>query len=110
VLDFIGKFIKENCISPSYQDICDGVGIKSKSNVHYIIKGLEYLGYIERIDGKNRTLKLSKNYTTRKLKQENQNLKKLLHKCKFDLIGHYTDIGWEDWSLINEIDNAIGEK
>lgn len=38
--------------------------------------------------------------------KENQQLKELLYKCKFELMGHYT----EDWSLMNEINNAIGEK
>ena len=42
----------------------------------------------------------------KKMEKENQQLKKLLCKCKFELMGHYT----EDWSLMIEIDNAIGEK
>ena len=107
VLDFIGKFIKKNCISPSYQDICDGVGIKSKSNVHYIVKSLEYLGYIERIDGKCRTLQLSKNCTARKLKQENQQLKELLKEWREHLKD--TKCG-KCQNLIRRTDNAIGEK
>lgn len=40
------------------------------------------------------------------LEAENQQLKELLYKCKFELMGHYT----EDWSLMIEINNAIGEK
>lgn len=44
------------------------------------------------------------------VRRENQQLKNLLKECKYELRGRYTDVGWEDWSLINKIDNAIGEK
>ena len=36
-------------------------------------------------------------------------LKELLHQCKYELIGRYTDVGEEDFSLITKIDNVIGE-
>lgn len=44
------------------------------------------------------------------MEKENQQLKELLKECKYELRGCYTDIGWEDWSFINKIDNVIGEK
>lgn len=36
-------------------------------------------------------------------------LKELLKECKYELRGCYTDIGWEDQSLINKIDQVLGE-
>lgn len=44
------------------------------------------------------------------LKQENTKLKELLKECKYELRGCYTDIGWEDQSLINKINKALGEE
>ena len=43
------------------------------------------------------------------LQKENTQLKELLRECKYELRGCYTDIGWEDQSLINKIDQALGE-
>ena len=37
------------------------------------------------------------------------NLKELLHQCKYELISRYTDVGEEDFSLITKIDNATGD-
>jgi repressor LexA len=104
VLDFIKNYIKENCLSPSYQDICDGLGIKSKARVHYIIKDLEYLGLIERTDGNYRSLKIPKKNDTKKLKQENQRLKELLKYCRHIF---YLS-GYED--AVDVINKEIGEK
>ena len=42
--------------------------------------------------------------------KENQQLKELLHQCKYELISCYTDVGEEDFSLLTKIENAIGEK
>lgn len=104
VLDFIKNYIKENSISPSYQDICDGVGIKSKSQIHYLIKDLEYLGLIEKANGRYRSLKIPKKNDTKKLKQENQRLKELLKYCRYIF---YLS-GYEE--AVDVINKEIGEK
>lgn len=43
------------------------------------------------------------------LRKEKEKLKRLLIECKYELRGCYTDIGWEDQSLINKIDNVLGD-
>lgn len=40
--------------------------------------------------------------------EENAKLKELLKECKYELRGCYTDVGREDQSLINKIDNVLG--
>lgn len=40
VLKFIDDFLYTKGYSPSFQEIADGVGLKSKSNVHRIIQAL----------------------------------------------------------------------
>tara|TARA_R100000656_G_scaffold109805_1_gene81816 strand:+ start:272 stop:472 length:201 start_codon:yes stop_codon:yes gene_type:complete len=37
---FIKKFSNENNFSPSFQEMADGIGLKSKSGVHRLIEGL----------------------------------------------------------------------
>lgn len=46
ILAFIKERIKKNLPSPTYQEICDHVGLKSKSSVYDYIKELEESGVI----------------------------------------------------------------
>lgn len=41
VLDFIRAYIKFHGISPSYQTIALGLGMKSKANIHRIVHRLQ---------------------------------------------------------------------
>jgi SOS-response transcriptional repressor LexA len=46
VLDFIKAYIKLYGMSPSYQTIASGVGMKSKANIHRIIHRLQDEGLL----------------------------------------------------------------
>jgi SOS-response transcriptional repressor LexA len=46
VLDFIRAYIKLYGMSPSYQTIASGVGLKSKANIHRIIHKLQDEGLL----------------------------------------------------------------
>lgn len=46
ILAFINERLRENLPSPTYQEICDHVGLKSKSSVYDYIKELEESGVI----------------------------------------------------------------
>lgn len=74
----------------------------------------ELTGKVEDPDGKEIRFYFPLSNLPRKmcirLIKENQQLKKLLNQCKYELRDRYTDVGWEDWSLLTKIDNAIGEK
>ena len=39
-LDFIKRYWTENAISPSYDDIRSGLGLRSKSSVHRLVESL----------------------------------------------------------------------
>lgn len=58
VLAFIREYGLENGRCPSYQDICEGAGIKSKSNVHDAIVLLEERGKLRRLHNKSRSIEL----------------------------------------------------
>jgi repressor LexA len=46
VLDFIRAYIRLHGMSPSYQTIASGVGMKSKANIHRIIHKLQDEGLL----------------------------------------------------------------
>ena len=47
ILEFIKSYIKKNGYSPSYEEIADGVGLKSKSSVYSHIKKMLDEGMLE---------------------------------------------------------------
>ena len=46
VLDFIRAYIRLHGVSPSYEVIAKGIGLKSKSNIHRIVHRLRADGHI----------------------------------------------------------------
>ena len=56
--DYIKENIKKNGYSPSIRDICSALGIKSTSTVHLCLDRLEKKGYIQKENGKSRTLRI----------------------------------------------------
>lgn len=59
VLDYIGSKISEQGYAPSVREICQDLGIKSTSTAHMYIERLADKGYIERENGKSRTIILT---------------------------------------------------
>ena len=49
--EYIVKYMEENLISPSFQEICKGVNTKSKSCVHDRLRKLMGKGYITLREG-----------------------------------------------------------
>ena len=58
LLTFIDKSIQKNGISPSYQEMCDAIGLKSKSGVHRLVKALAERGYIRKLQNKARAIEV----------------------------------------------------
>tara|TARA_R100001510_G_scaffold51637_1_gene51620 strand:+ start:304 stop:522 length:219 start_codon:yes stop_codon:yes gene_type:complete len=56
VYDLIKSFIKQNGVSPSYEEIKQLMGSKSKSHVHGFIHQLLERGWIGRRNGRNRSI------------------------------------------------------
>ena len=54
VLDFLERWFRDNRISPSYQEICEGIGVQSKAVVHRIIHALARRGLISLEGGHGR--------------------------------------------------------
>ena len=62
LLSFLIKRIEEVGVSPSYEEICIELSLKSKSGIHRIVKSLEERGYVERLENKARAI-APKKYT-----------------------------------------------
>jgi|TARA_R100001163_G_C5063392_1_gene200680 repressor LexA len=55
-LNFIKKYIKENGICPSYEEIKNGCDTKTKSAVFLTVNSLERRGWIKRLPGAARAI------------------------------------------------------
>ena len=58
VLEFIAQFQRQYGYSPILAEIAKATGHRSNSTVHTIIKSLVEKGYIQKVDGNTRTLKI----------------------------------------------------
>ena len=56
LLTFLIKRIEQDGVSPSYEEICLELKLKSKSGIHRIVKALEERGYIEHLENKARAI------------------------------------------------------
>ena len=59
ILEFIREYIRENGISPSVREICEGTNTISTSTVHRYLHKLKEDGKIHMNQGKNRTIVIS---------------------------------------------------
>lgn len=47
VLDFIRAYIKKHGVSPSYEVMAKSLGLKSRANMHRIVRRLEEEGHLQ---------------------------------------------------------------
>jgi len=60
LLLFINRRLGEGGISPSFEEMKDALGLKSKSGIHRLISGLEERGFIRRLPHRARALEVVK--------------------------------------------------
>jgi repressor LexA len=56
LLNYLIIRIEKYGVSPSYEEICKELELKSKSGIHRIVKSLEERGYIERLENRARAI------------------------------------------------------
>ena len=56
LLNYLIECIESNGITPSYEEICSALSLKSKSGIHRIVKSLEERGFVERLENKARAI------------------------------------------------------
>jgi repressor LexA len=60
LLIFINRRLGESGVSPSFEEMKDALGLKSKSGIHRLISGLEERGFIRRLPHRARALEVVK--------------------------------------------------
>jgi repressor LexA len=60
LLLFINTRLLENGIAPSFDEMKDALGLRSKSGIHRLISGLEERGFIKRIQHRARALEVAR--------------------------------------------------
>jgi len=60
LLLFIHEHLKHDDVPPSFDEMKDALGLKSKSGIHRLITGLEERGYIERLPHRARALEIKR--------------------------------------------------
>ncbi len=58
VLEFLAQFQRQYGYSPTLTEIAQGTGHKSNSTVHTLIKSLVDKGYVQKVEGNTRVLKI----------------------------------------------------
>ena len=59
IYDYLREVIPQQGYAPSVREICEAVGLKSPSTVHFHLKRLQERGLIEKGDGKGRAIVLA---------------------------------------------------
>lgn len=60
LLSFINERLDQSGVSPSFDEMKDALGLKSKSGIHRLITGLEERGFIRRLPHRARALEVVK--------------------------------------------------
>ena len=58
LLLFVHKYIMDNTIAPSFEEMREGMGLKSKSGIHKHLTALEERGFILRLPGRCRAIEI----------------------------------------------------
>ncbi len=58
LLLFINQHLRQHGVSPSFDEMKDALGLKSKSGIHRLITGLEERGFIQRLAHRARALEV----------------------------------------------------
>ncbi len=58
ILEYLAQFQRQYGYSPTLGEIADATGHKAKSTIHALIKSLVEKGYIQKVDGNTRVLKI----------------------------------------------------
>ena len=63
LFDYLCKYISQNDISPSFEEMKEAVNLKSKSGIHRLITSLEQRGFIKRLKHKARAMEIIKTFS-----------------------------------------------
>lgn len=63
LLDFIKKFTAdEEGVMPSYEEMANGIGLRARSGIHRLLRGLQDKGHITKLPHRARAIQLNRNH------------------------------------------------
>ena len=108
MLDFLNTFIETRGISPSYAEMQDALGYRSKASIARYLYALRERGYIDYAPGKARTIAVlfplegAPNW---------ESIARALYLQNMDMRGHLKDLGWDvDVTAMTLPDNKKGKR
>ena len=72
LLQFINNFQLKSNVTPSFDEMKDGLGLKSKSGIHRILSALDERGYIRKLNNRARAIEVLK-FPNNKTEYSNNN-------------------------------------
>ena len=88
VLDFIQGFVQKNRFSPSFQEIADGLNLKSLATVHKHVSNLRRNGWLTEQHSTKRSLEISQPLSMgTRFKFDGEKLWDNLEKCYWVRVG-----------------------
>ena len=103
LLTFLIKRLEEYGVSPSYEEICKELSLKSKSGIHRIVKSLEERGYIERLENRARAIAPKKNPNGQPYISNIINLNKEFSKSKNQTLSEENNRNFNKIPLLGKI-------
>ena len=58
LLEYLNSYILSNGYAPSYDEIAEGLNLRSKSGINAKLKALEAAGYIRRLPNRTRAIEV----------------------------------------------------
>ena len=108
MLDFLNTFIETRGISPSYAEMQDALGYRSKASIARYLYALRERGYIDYAPGKARTIAVlfplegAPNW---------ESIARALYLQNMDMREHLKDLGWDvDVTAMTLPDNKKGKR
>lgn len=77
LLEYLKQSLKENSVSPSFEEMKLALGLKSKSGIHRLISALEERGFIKRLHNKARAINIISKDNYKSLNTQYNDVKKV---------------------------------
>lgn len=59
LLDYLGSYIATEGFAPSFEEMKNALGLKSKSGVHRLVEALLERGFVERLPNRARSIRIA---------------------------------------------------
>ena len=103
LLTYLIQSIESDGITPSYEEICTALFLKSKSGIHRLVKSLEERGFIERLENKARAIAPKKYPNGQLYNSDVINFKDKFIKNKSTIRSEITSTNLEEIPLLGKI-------